>query len=133
MAEKIKWVKGIKTIIKMGIKSKSKVNNTKRQQTYQSGGLIFESEEAFGLLSFMDDNAYDIVKMIKNGEIDMEQYFSQFQKVKIKETYEDALDELYLQFDDIARMRAYKYYSPDCIEVKFAERVYDLMDIEHYE
>ena len=132
MAEKIKWVKGIKTIIKMGIKSKSKANNTQRQQTYQSGGLIFESEEAYGIFWFMDNNAFDIVKMIKDGEIDMDQYFSQFQKVKVKETYEDAFDELYIHFDDIARMYFRKEYDPHSIEVDFARRFYDLIDLEHF-
>ena len=133
MAEKIKWVKGIKTIIKMGMKPKSHANNTQSNQTYKLGGLIFQSKEAYENLKGIDFNASQMVDLIKDGSINIQEFFSRFPKVKVKELYSYASQDLYEIFENITALTLIKDRDYFETELDFAANFHSLIDIEFFD
>ena len=105
-------LKDYKEIIKMGVKSKSQAINLPSQTSkpYEKSGLIFESRNAYDDLKNIDLNANQLVDAIKAGSLDMKEFFSRFDKVKVKETYIEAsenLDELFENITDYKRSRLF--------------------------
>ena len=117
----------------MGIKSKSNANNTQSSETITIKGLVFQKNEAYERLVALNAVAPTIVDLIKNGCNDMDEYFSDFEKVKVKELYPDAAEYLEFIFDKITIM--YSIYDRDYFgtELDFAKYFYSKIDIESYD
>ena len=117
----------------MGIKSKSNANNTQSSQNYKIGGLVFASKEAYEDLKGIDSNASQMVDLIKDGAINIQEFFSRFSKVKVKELYPDAREELDGIFFNILRL----YCIPDReyfeTELDFAKYFHSKIDIESFD
>ena len=88
----------------MGVKSKSQANNILVNKAYEKSGLIFESRNAYEDLKNIDINAYQLVDAIKAGSLDMKEFFSRFDKVKVKEAYLYASQNLYEIFENITAL-----------------------------
>ena len=88
----------------MGAQSKTQANNTQVTKPYEKGGLIFESREAYERLKNIDSNAYQLVDAIKEGTLDMKEFFDRFDKVKVKEKHDYALQDLYEIFENITAL-----------------------------
>ena len=88
----------------MGVKSKSQANNILVNKPYEKRGLIFESRNAYQDLKNIDNNAYQLVDAIKDGSLDMKEFFSRFVKVKVKEAYLYASQNLYEIFENITAL-----------------------------
>ena len=159
MAEKIKWVKGIKTIIKMGMKPKSTVNNKQSDNlqdsdeeyniilpdsddeddevvftvnnTFEKEGLLFESLNDYYTLKNLNINAYIHVEAIKDGSLDIREFFSRYDKVKVKELYKNASYNLDNIFGNVERLYM-EADEDDDVKFHYAVLFNKLLDIEYY-
>ena len=87
----------------MGVTSKSQAKNLPRQtkKPYEKSGLIFESRSGYDSLKNIDLNANQLVDAVKSGSLDMKEFFGRFDKVKVKETFPYAAENLYELFENI--------------------------------
>lgn len=87
----------------MGVKSKSQAKNipSKSSTPYEIRGLIFESKTGYNSLENINDNAVQLVKNIKEGCFTVKEFFDRFEKVKVKETFPYAAENLYELFENI--------------------------------
>lgn len=113
----------------MGAQSKTQANNTIVTKPYQKGGLIFESREAFERLKDIDSNAYQIVDLIKDGTLDMKEYFDRFEKVKVKEKHEYALQDLYEIFENITALGMVRDEDYFLYELRFSASFHTKIDL----
>ena len=113
----------------MGIKTKS--NGMPSQIILE--GLIFSSSDMYYSLKNIDANANQLVDSIKNGGLNMKEFFGRFDKIKVKETYADAAEYLEFLFPNIAKLRC--LYDPDYFktELDFSANFYSLIDIEFFD
>ena len=117
----------------MGMKSKSHANNTQANKPYEKGGLIFESIEAYEKLKDIDSNAYQLVDAIKDGSLVMKEFFNRFGKVKVKEAYLYASQDLYEIFENITALTLIKDRDYFETELDFSANFHSLMDIEFFD
>ena len=84
-------------------------------------------------LKNIDANANQLVDSIKNGGLNMKEFFGRFDKIKVKETYADAAEYLEFLFPNIAKLRC--LYDPDYFktELDFSANFYSLIDIEFFD
>ena len=115
----------------MGIKHKSTATNTPSKFT--TNGLVFSSRSGYYLLKNLDYNAKELVDAIKAGSIDIKEFFGRFDKIKVKETYADAAENLELLFENITRIKCIN--DPDYFktELDFGGNFYSLLDIEYFD
>ena len=87
----------------MGVISKSQAKNMPSQcnKPYEIRGLIFESKIGYNNLENINDNAEQLVKNIKEGCFTVKEFFDRFEKVKVKETFPYAAENLYELFENI--------------------------------
>ena len=79
----------------MGFKSKSKeTSQTNICNPFKVGGLIFDSEEDYLILKNIDRNINQIVKSVEDGSIDLKDVFNNVKTINIKESYDDAWEEM---------------------------------------
>ena len=79
----------------MGFKSKSKeTSKTNNCNPFKVGGLIFDSEEDYLILKNIDSNISQIVKSVEDGSIDLKDVFNNVKTINIKESYDDAWEEM---------------------------------------
>ena len=95
----------------MGFKTKSK--------GYQIGGLIFDSEEDYKSLKRVDNNIFNIVKLVKNSSADLENIFNNIKPINVIETYPDAYDEIDGVYVNATSLLIYEN-DPSSIEYKVA-------------
>ena len=117
----------------MGAQSKTQANNTQVNKPYEKRGLIFESRDAYENLKNIDNNAYQLVDAIKDGSLDMKEFFGRFDKVKVRETYLYALQNLYEIFENITALTLIKDEDYFKNELHFSACFYLLMDIEFFD
>ena len=112
----------------MGVKSKSQASNILINKPYEKSGLIFESRNAYEELKNIDINAYQLVDAIKSGSLNMKEFFSRFDKVKVKETSLYAAQNLYEMFENITGLSIIK--DRDCFETELDFSAYFHSKIE---
>ena len=115
----------------MGFKTKSTAMNTTSQYTVE--GLIFTPTSGYFTLINLNNNAHHLVKAIKDGSLDINEFFSRFDKIKVKETYVDAAENLENIFGNITELIAIN--DPDYFrtELNFGDRFYNLIEIDGYD
>ena len=117
----------------MGIKSKSQANNILVNKPYEKGGLIFESREAYERLKNIDINAYQLVDAIKDGSLDMKEFFDRFDKVKVKEKYSYALQDLYEIFENITALSLIRDEDYFMHELRFSASFHSKIEVESFD
>ena len=125
----------------MGVKSKSQAKNQSSQLSnsshsnipFEKRGLIFESRNGYNSLKNIDRNASQLVDAVKSGSLDIKEFFGRFEKVKVKETYPDAAENLEELFENITRL----YISNDReyfeTELDFTAHFHSKIDVEFYD
>ena len=119
----------------MGVKSKSQAINLPSQTSkpYEKSGLIFESRNAYDDLKNIDLNANQLVDAIKSGSLDMKEFFSRFDKVKVKETYLYATQNLYEMFENITGLSLIKDRDYFETELDFSDYFHSKIDVEFFD
>ena len=107
----------------MGFKTKSK--------GYQIGGLIFDSEEDYKSLKRVDNNIFNIVKLVKNSSADLENIFNNIKPINVTETYPDAYDEIDGIYTNATSLLIYEEI-PGSIEFKVACKFFLKIDLKIY-
>ena len=117
----------------MGFKTKETANNTPSK--HEVDGLIFTDRSAFYSLKNLDMNAKHLVDLIKSGSLNIEEFFSRFDKikVKVKETYVDAAENLENIFGNITELIAINDPEYFMTEIRFVDYFYSLIDIEFFD
>ena len=115
----------------MGFKTKETANNTPSK--HEVDGLTFTDRSAFYSLKNIDMNANHLVDAIKSGSLNMEEFFSRFNKTKVIDKYVDAYENIQEIFPDIIEFIAIN--DPDYFktELDFADKFYSLMEVEHFD
>ena len=115
----------------MGVKSASNAKNMPRK--YAIKGLIFSNKDVYECLKNIDLNAYQLVDAIKAGSLDMKEFFSRFDKVKVKETYAGAAENLEVLFENITRLISIN--DPDYFktELDFSAYFHSKIDVEFFD
>ena len=115
----------------MGFKTESNAMNMPSKYTIK--GLIFSSKDGYEDLKNIDDNAQQLVDSIKAGSLDMKEFFSRFDKVKVKETYIEASENLDELFENILRL--YVINDRDCFgtELDFSAYFHSKIDMEFFD
>ena len=115
----------------MGFKTKSTAMNMPSNHTEK--GLIFSSKSGYYSLKNIDLNAYQLVDAIKAGSLDMKEFFSRFDKVKVKETYAGAAENLEVLFENITRLISIN--DPDYFETEldFSDYFHSKIDVEFFD
>ena len=119
----------------MGVKSKSQANNliSNNNKSYEKKGLIFESRDAYENLKNIDINANKLVDAIKSGSLDMKEFFNRFDKVKVKETYLYAAQNLYEIFKNITGLSLIKDRDYFETELDFFAYFHSKIDVEFFD
>lgn len=117
----------------MGVKSKSQANNILVNKPYEKSGLIFESRNAYEDLKNIDLNAYQLVDAIKAGFLDMEEFFSRFDKVKVKEAYLYAQQNLYEIFENITALGLVEDRDYFVTELHFSACFHSKIEVEFFD
>ena len=113
----------------MGIKSKSNAMDMPSKHTEK--GLIFSSKSGYYSLKNIDQNAHQLLGAIKDGSLDMKEFFSRFDKVKVKESYDEAYENIKIIFPNITEFSMMK--DEDCLtELHFADKFNTLLDVEFF-
>ena len=115
----------------MGFKTKSTAMNMPSK--HREEGLIFSSKSGYYSLKNIDLNAKQLVDAIKAGSLDMKEFFSRFDKVKVKETYAGAAENLEVLFENITRLISIN--DPDYFETEldFSDYFHSKIDVEFFD
>ena len=118
-------------LYKMGVKSASNAKNMPRK--YAIKGLIFSNKDVYECLKNIDLNAYQLVAAIKAGSLDMKEFFGRYNKVKVKETYAGAAENLEVLFENITRLISIN--DPDYFktELDFSAYFHSKIDVEFFD
>ena len=120
----------------MGVKSKSNAMNLPRnnnKRPYEKDGLIFESRNAYDDLKNIDLNANQLVDAIKSGSLNMKEFFSRFDKVKVRETYLYAQQNLYEMFENITGLSLIKDRDYFDTELDFSAYFHSKIDVDFFD
>ena len=115
----------------MGFKTES--NAMKKQSNYKVKGLIFSTRNGYEDLKNIDLNANQLVDAIKSGSLDMKEFFSRFDKVKVKETYPDACEKLDEIFYNILKLYVINDRDYFKTELDFSDHFHSLIDLEFFD
>ena len=115
----------------MGFKTES--NAMKKQSNYKVKGLIFSTRNGYEDLKNIDLNANQLVDAIKSGSLDMKEFFSRFDKVKVKETYPDACEKLDEIFYNILKLYIINDRDYFKTELDFSAHFHSLIDLEFFD
>ena len=108
-----------KKLYKMGVKSASNANSSQSNsederfakystKPYTKHGLVFESEVAYKKLKAIDKSAKKIIGLFALGIMDMKAFFSNYDKVKVKESYDEAYENIEIIFPNITEFSMMK-------------------------
>ena len=104
----------------------------KQNKSFKLGGLIFDSEEDYKSLKRVDNNIFNIVKLVKNSSADLENIFNNIKSINITETYPDAYDEVDGLFINTTSLLLYEDI-PGSIEYKVACKFFLKISLTEYE
>ena len=96
-------------------------------------GLVFSNREMFYSLKNIDMNAQQLVDAVKTGSLDMKEFFSRFGKVKVKETYLYATQNLYEMFENITGLSLIKDRDYFETELDFFAYFHSKIDVEFFD
>ena len=115
----------------MGVKSARNAMNM--PSNYKVKGLIFSNKDTYECLKNLDQNAYQLVDAIKAGSLDMKEFFGRYNKVKVKETYAGAAENLEVLFENITRLISIN--DPDYFETEldFSDYFHSKIDVEFFD
>ena len=75
---------------------------------FKVGGLIFDSEDDYQLFKDIDRNITQTVKSVKDGNIDINEFFNTVKKINVKESYYDAAEEMNGLFENATELLCYE-------------------------
>ena len=109
---------------------KDLVLEAENDNSFQIGGLVFDSEDDYLLLKNVDDNIKQTAKLFKNGSIDLEEYFDNIKTIRVKENYLGADDEIEVLFKNASYLLYYdeSKFDTDC---KVARCFFNKIEIEY--
>ena len=87
---------------------------------YKLGNLTFKSREDYKNLTIVDDNIFNILKIVKNTNINLDDVFNNMISICIKEDYKDACKEVYRLFPNASTLLIKNIKDPNSIEFKVA-------------
>ena len=87
---------------------------------YKLGGLLFKSKKDYKELSIVDDNIFNILKIVKNTNTNLDDVFNNIISICIKELYKDACKEVYSLFPNASTLLIMNIKDPNSIEFKVA-------------
>ena len=102
-----------------------------KQKGFQIGGLLFDSEDDYKSLKRVDNNIFNIVKLVKNSSNDLENIFNNIKSINVTETYPDAYDEIDGIYTNATSLLIYEDY-PGSIEFKVACKFFLKIDLKIY-
>ena len=103
-----------------------------QNKSFKLGGLIFDSEEDYKSLKRVDNNIFNIVKLVKNSSEDLENIFNNIKPINITETYPDAYDEIDGIYTNATSLLIYEEI-PGSIEYKVACKFFLRINLKSYE
>ena len=103
----------------------------KQNKFFKLGGLIFDSEEDYKSLKIVDDNIFNIVKLVKNSSKDLENIFNNIKPINITETYPDAYDEIDGIYTNATSLLIYEDYPGGCEEYKVVCKFFLKIDLKN--
>ena len=104
----------------------------KQNNSYKLGGLIFDSEEDYKSLKRVDNNIFNIVKLVKNSSKDLDYIFNNIKPINVTETYPDAYDEIDELFINATSLLLYESI-PGSIEFKVAYKFFLKINLKEFE
>ena len=104
----------------------------KIKKSFKLGGLIFDSEEDYKSLKRVDNNIFNIVKLVKNSSADLENIFNNIKSINVIETYPDAYDEIDGIYTNATGLLIYEEI-PGSIEYKVACKFFLKINLKSYE
>ena len=90
----------------MGFKSKNNQSNICKR--FRVRGLTFDSEEDYLNFKRLDEKIKQVVQSVKDGSIDLKDYFDNIKSINIEENYPDAREELDGLFKNATDLIIYK-------------------------
>ena len=103
-----------------------------QNKSFKLGGLIFDSEEDYKSLKRVDNNIFNIVKLVKNSSADLENIFNNIKPINVTETYPDAYDEIDGIYTNATSLLIYEEI-PVSIEFKVACKFFLKINLKIYE
>ena len=103
-----------------------------QNKSFKLGGLIFDSEEDYKSLKRVDNNIFNIVKLVKNSSNDLENIFNNINPINVTETYPDAYDEIDGIYPNATSLLIYEEI-PGSIEYKVACKFFLRINLKSYE
>ena len=103
----------------------------KQNKSFKLGGLIFDSEEDYKSLKRVDDNIFNIIKLVKNSSNDLENIFNNIKSINITETYSDAYDEIDGIYPNATSLLIYEDYPGGCEEYKIAIKFFKKINVKN--
>ena len=90
----------------MGFKSKNNQSNICKR--FRVHGLIFDSEEDYLNFKRLDEKINQVVQSVKDGSIDLKDFFGNIMSINVEETYFYAREELDGLFINAAYLLTYE-------------------------
>ena len=116
----------------MGFKSKSKeTSQSNICNPFKVGGLIFDSEYDYQLFKDIDRNLRLTVELVKDGIIDINEFFNKVKKINVRECYYEAAEEIDGLFVNAIQLLCYRGTIFD-IEGKAGLLFYDKINFIKY-
>ena len=100
---------------------------------YKLGGLIFKSKEDYKNLKIVDDNIFNILKIVKNTNINLDDVFNNIISICIKEFYKDSCKEVYSLFPNASNLLIKYIKDPNSIEYKVGCKFFCRINLESYD
>ena len=115
----------------MGFIKQEKKNQSNICKPFKIKGLIFDSEEDYNILKNIDNNIEHVVRLVKNGSIDLTEVFKNIKKINVKECYYEAREELDGLFKNATELLMYEGTRFN-IEYKVGCCFFDKIDVLKY-
>ena len=100
---------------------------------YKLGGLLFKSKKDYKELKIVDDNIFNILKIVKNTNTNLNDIFNNIISICIEEIYKDACKEVYSLFPNASTLLITYIKDPNSIEYKVGCKFFCRIDIKSYE
>ena len=92
----------------MGIAEHKKNQVKNISKPFKIGGLIFDSKDDYLLFKNIDLNITQTVQLMKDGIIDINEFFNNIKKINVKESYYDAAEEMDGLFENVTQLLCYE-------------------------
>ena len=82
--------------------------NSVDETKYIVNGLEFDSENDYFRFVYLDKYISDVVGHVKDGKVNLEEFFNQRPKINVRELYPDASEELDTLFENATRLLCFE-------------------------